>query len=527
MILFMRLTTRRLMASCCLALFLVLGAWSWAVVTPEVGQPLSLEATDTRSEKLWSFGFVGDTHAGRETTERIFARLAAARLEFVLHLGDLVDRGDSDEQWEFTLAAAAENRLRIMPVVGNHDKEKCYDDRGEIRFRQYFPHLPRTFYHFRHRGLNFVVLNSERLPLPGSEQAAFLRWQLEKHPGPTIVCQHRPIFTASNRDWANMYLFRLLTHGALKGSDTTLVLCGHNHYYERTKPLDGITYVVSGGGAPNLYEFKQPNQRTAASDAGRIIMAWSTCTRSYRGPRARPRRSGDRPVCRGAGPTGHEPGSAENLTATELPPIAHLAGVSRRAVGAATRIARDAAAAVVGITPRRLVTGGNGTSRPADASHAGPQFANGHESWPGPADRCATRRPDLKRVDERLIRGAPGTLDAASSVFEANSPPALFDRFLGVTSDRQGDRCDLSAQLVERQVVELDVHLLPFGNEIDLRLIEHQVGLHFTRIADHADQRAFGQVRPQVMVFERSARPGGQLAVRADRLARRSGGGRT
>ena len=62
-----------------------------------------------------------------------------------------------------------------MPVVGNHDKEKCYDDRGEIRFRQYFAHLPRTFYHFRHRGLNFVVLNSERFPLPGTEQAKFLR----------------------------------------------------------------------------------------------------------------------------------------------------------------------------------------------------------------------------------------------------------------------------------------------------------------------------------------------------------------
>ena len=36
-----------------------------------------------------------------------------ANLEFVVHLGDLVDRGDSDEQWEYVLGEAARNRLRI------------------------------------------------------------------------------------------------------------------------------------------------------------------------------------------------------------------------------------------------------------------------------------------------------------------------------------------------------------------------------------------------------------------------------
>ncbi|MDP9072293.1 MAG: metallophosphoesterase [Actinomycetota bacterium] len=30
--------------------------------------------------------------------------------------------------------------------------------------------------------------------------------------------------------------------------DVDLVLAGHDHHYERTHPIDGVTYVVSGGG---------------------------------------------------------------------------------------------------------------------------------------------------------------------------------------------------------------------------------------------------------------------------------------
>ena len=257
-----------------------------------------------------------------------------ADLEFIVHLGDIVDRGDSDEQWEYVLSEAVRNRLRLMPVVGNHDKEKCYDDRGEIRFRQYFPHLPRTFYHFRHRELNFVVLNSEQLPTPGSEQAKFLRWQLSRHPGPTIICQHRPVFTCSNRDWANMYLFRLWTHGALKGSDATLVLAGHNHYYERSNPLDGITYVVSGGGAPNLYGSEMPNDRTAAFQAGRNHYGLVDVYTDH--VEVRVLDLDDREIDHfnvALRTTEHEPGTPKNLSAMELPPKQTLPAYQEERLG--------------------------------------------------------------------------------------------------------------------------------------------------------------------------------------------------
>jgi predicted phosphodiesterase len=328
----MHMKCRRTLAIVIVATVSAIVFWCVAVVTPEVAEPPIYDSA--ADQKLWSFGFVGDTHEGRGITDRIFAKMRDADLEFVVHLGDIVDRGDSDEQWEYVLTEAARNRLRLMPVVGNHDKEKCYDDRGEIRFRQYFPHLPRTFYHFRHRELNFVVLNSERFPSPGSEQAKFLQWQLSHHPGPTIICQHRPVFTCGNRDWANMYLFRLWTHEALKASDATLVLAGHNHYYERSKPLDGITYVVSGGGAPNLYAAETPNARTAAFEAGRNHYGLVDVYRDHLDIRVLDLE--DRVIDQFAVAlvaTEHAPGTAKNLSAMELPPKGTLPAYQEERLG--------------------------------------------------------------------------------------------------------------------------------------------------------------------------------------------------
>lgn len=237
--------------------------WGYWRATPRVGP--APQAGAAAGAPLWRFGFVGDTQMGETVFEEIFRQLAAARVEFVLHLGDMVENADSTQQWEYLLAKAESAGLRLMPVVGNHDRLPGYHDRGEICFRRYFPHLPGTFYHFRFRDLNFLMLNSERSFLPGSEQAGFLRWQLEHHPGTTIVCLHRPVFSASRRDLANQYLRRMLVHGTLVGSDVVLVLSGHHHTYERTLPLDGITYVVSGGGSRKLYPPEPPDARTAVS----------------------------------------------------------------------------------------------------------------------------------------------------------------------------------------------------------------------------------------------------------------------
>lgn len=243
-------------------------AWCGAVVTPAVGPaaaaPAAAAQADDDASPLWTFGFIGDTHAGAELTETLFSKLAGREPRFVLHLGDMVDHGERADEWQRLLDTADRHGLELLPVVGNHDKLPARDDRGRHCMATYFPELPGTAYRFEYGGLAFLMLNSEHWFSPWTEQGQALRRELADAAAPPIVCLHRPVYTCSTRDWPRMLLRRLWLHGALRDGRALAVLTGHNHYYERTRRLDGVTYVVSGGGAKNCYEAGRPNARTAA-----------------------------------------------------------------------------------------------------------------------------------------------------------------------------------------------------------------------------------------------------------------------
>lgn len=47
-----------------------------------------------------------------------------------------------------------------------------------------------------------------------------------------------------------------------RGNGVDLVVNGHDHDYQRFAPIDGTTYVVSGGGAASLYGVGDCSQGT-------------------------------------------------------------------------------------------------------------------------------------------------------------------------------------------------------------------------------------------------------------------------
>jgi hypothetical protein len=74
------------------------------------------------------------------------------------------------------------------------------------------------------------------------------------------VYLHKPPFS-SGRHGPNKKLRRLFVP-IFEQHGVQLVLAGHDHHYERTRPIGGVTYVITGGGGKSTRSV-DPGELTA------------------------------------------------------------------------------------------------------------------------------------------------------------------------------------------------------------------------------------------------------------------------
>ena len=165
----------------------------------------------------------------------------------LLLLGDLVyDVGDPalvDRVVTRPFAPVLDAGAMLVPVLGNHDEVS-----GEQQ--QILRELGRDhpWYVQQVGPVRLVVLDSNRV-----DDAAQTQWleqtlAADVPPGTwTVVAMHHPAYSSGvhgstpqvQAAWVPLFA----------RYHVPLVLAGHDHDYERTAPQDGVTYVVSGGGA--------------------------------------------------------------------------------------------------------------------------------------------------------------------------------------------------------------------------------------------------------------------------------------
>lgn len=224
----------------------------------------------------FSFIYVGDAQNDlRSLWSRAIraAILDAPRARFVLHAGDLVNVGESDDEWGEWFGAGSwiNGMIPQVPAVGNHEFGRLNREdprqlttlwRPQFALPEDGPEgLAETVYSFDYQGVRVIVLNSvaeTRL----ADQAAWLESRLKDNRNRwTVVAFHHPVFSvAGERDNPTI---RNTWKPLFDKYGVDVVLTGHDHSYGRGQNLTegvnrrddetGTVYVVSVSG-PKMYE---------------------------------------------------------------------------------------------------------------------------------------------------------------------------------------------------------------------------------------------------------------------------------
>lgn len=199
-------------------------------------------------ERVDRFIVLGDSGTGRRAQRALERRIAGEQMDAILFLGDIAYRSGTHDQIQarfFAIYAGIFQRIPVYAAIGNHDIRT--DDGRPFEDVFWLPGNER-WYSFDLGDVHFVVLDTTRI---GPEQVAWLELDLARSERQfTVVLAHHPPFTSARRGPSRSfqtYFVPLLERHAVD-----LVLTGHEHHYERTKPINGIVYVVSGGGGARL-----------------------------------------------------------------------------------------------------------------------------------------------------------------------------------------------------------------------------------------------------------------------------------
>ena len=214
----------------------------------------------TGEDSRFAFAVIGDSGDGGKSQLAVAGLLERLRPDLILHTGDVVYPHGEEKHYERRFFAPYRDLIKtvpVFPVLGNHDVRRD----GGAAFLENFhppPDNPRNtkrYYSFDWGGAHFVALDSELYYADAGspeEQKAFLEEDL----------------TATRKRWRFAFLHRSPYGSSRHSGDekiredleplfvrhgVDMVFGGHDHVYERTVPISGVTYVVSGGGGRRLY----------------------------------------------------------------------------------------------------------------------------------------------------------------------------------------------------------------------------------------------------------------------------------
>ena len=207
-----------------------------------------------------SFVAVGDTGSGGRQAMAVATQMARsyeqAPFGLVALLGDICYYGNFEDRFGQVFARPMrpliDAGVGFELAIGNHDADLRHSDEGlaEIEAELRLLGTPGVYYTASHGPADFFYLDSSVPGVFGDGSSRQWEWLDDTLASSSkqwkIVLLHHPPYSSGRH--GSTPGARQLLEPILARHHVDLVLAGHDHHYERTRPLQGITYVVSGGG---------------------------------------------------------------------------------------------------------------------------------------------------------------------------------------------------------------------------------------------------------------------------------------
>jgi hypothetical protein len=201
------------------------------------------------------FAAIGDSGRGHKPQYEISAQMQAFRevfdYDFVVMLGDNVyDAGtpkDYRDKFELPYKPLIDAGVEFYATIGNHDavNQPNYKPFNMNGHRYYtFKADASLLARLTETDVQFFMIDTETLD---RAQIAWMDREMARSTARwKIPVFHRPIYT-SGRYAVPARIYRAALERYFVRHEVRVALSGHEHFYQRTTPQQGITYFISGG----------------------------------------------------------------------------------------------------------------------------------------------------------------------------------------------------------------------------------------------------------------------------------------
>ena len=264
------------------------------------GTPADVTADATSAQELRTLTllFFSDTQADPETGDytslgEMAAQAAASAGEATLVIfgGDSVNDGSDEEEWR-RFAEAAQPLISgrtTLTAAGNHDDYPLLVEQFEYPAQAPPDHDKGYSYTYYSEPVFFIILDSNIMGAGKQEDVLWLwlRAELQSETAQKaawrIVVMHHPMWTVADnpKDEARAVTMRETFLPELQEHGADLILCGHQHSYARTLPMDretasadgnGIVQIMAASGAKATYKAGERDYIAASHETKNYLL---------------------------------------------------------------------------------------------------------------------------------------------------------------------------------------------------------------------------------------------------------------